>query len=95
MLGADSVRNWGVLEGLVALLILGVVRLLSDWSMANVGGGHDDKDRRVSMKACLLKKVYENLTDWRSKRLGRKLWQYVIESVWACGAGVLAARLLP
>jgi hypothetical protein len=37
--------------------------------MANVGGGHDDKDRRVSMKACLLKKVYENLTDWRSKRL--------------------------
>ena len=21
------------------------------------------------MKACLLKKVYENLTDWRSKRL--------------------------
>ena len=47
------------------------------------------------MRADTLKKFYSKVTAWRPQRPGRKFWQYVMESMWAYGAGVLAARPLP
>lgn len=79
----------------MVLLLLSVVRLVSDWSMTNIEPDDDNKDGRSIMRASMLKKFYDRVTAWRSRWSGRKLWQYVMESVWAYGAGVLAARPLP
>lgn len=47
------------------------------------------------MRANMLRKFYNKVIDFRSLWSGRKFWQYVMESMWAYGAGVLAARPLP
>jgi hypothetical protein len=86
---------WGVLEVVVALLILGVVRLLSDWSKTDTIKANDDKERKFPMKRSTVKKLRDSTTGIRSRWSGRKFWQYVLESTWAFGAGVLAARPLP
>lgn len=80
---------------MVALLLLGVVRLLSDWSRTKNVSDDDKEDRRSIMRANMLRKFYYKVTAWRSQWSGRKFWQYAMESVWAYGAGVLAARPLP
>ncbi len=79
----------------MALLILGVVRLLSEWSKTKSECDNDNKYGRFIMRADMSKKFYSKVTAWRSKWSGRKFWQYVMESMWAYGAGVLAARPLP
>lgn len=79
----------------MALLLLGVVRLLSDWSRTKNVSDDDKEDGRSIMKANMLRKFYNKVTAWRSKWSGRKFWQYAMESVWAYGAGVMAARPLP
>jgi len=92
----DPLQKWGViLEVVVALLILGVVRLVSDWSRPNTHDDNDNQERKSPMRANITKKFYNNVTAWRSQSSGRKFWQYVIESMWAYGAGVMAARPLP
>lgn len=95
MLGADPLQNWGVLEVVVVLLLLGVVRLVSDWSRTKTERDDDNKDRRSIMRASMLKKFYNKVSAWRTRWSGRKFWQYAMESMWAYGAGVLAARPLP
>ncbi|MBI9115981.1 hypothetical protein [Sanguibacter suaedae] len=79
----------------MALLLLGVVRLLSDWSMTDSEDDDGDEDRRFIMKANMLKKLHDKVTAWRSQWSGRKFWQYAMESMWAYGAGVMAAHPLP
>lgn len=79
----------------MTLLLLGVVRLISDWSWTRKESDNDNKDRRSIMDAHMLKKLYNKVSAWRSQWSGRKYWQYVTESMWAYGAGVLAARPLP
>ncbi|GAA5207561.1 hypothetical protein GCM10025774_13150 [Microbacterium kyungheense] len=91
----DPLQNWGALEVVVALLILGVVRLMSDWSSTASHIDNDNKERKSAMNAHMLKKFYDKWTAWRSRWSGRKFWQYVLESMWAYGAGVMAARPLP
>lgn len=63
--------------------------------MTNIEPDDDNKDGRSIMRANMLKKFYNRVTVWRSRWSGRKFWQYAMESVWAYGAGVLAARPLP
>nr|AIU93969.1 hypothetical protein LRS1606.535 [Rhodococcus sp. NS1] len=79
----------------MALLLLGVVRLLSDWSPTKNERDNDEEDGRSIMKANMPRKFYNKVTAWRSQWSGRKFWQYAMESMWAYGAGVLAARPLP
>lgn len=79
----------------MVLLLLGVVRLLSDWSRTTDLSNDGKEDGRSIMSANMLKKFYDKVTAWRSQWSGRKFWQYVMESLWAYGAGVLAARPLP
>lgn len=79
----------------MVLLLLGVVRLISDWSWTKKESENDNEDGRSIMDAHMLKKLYYKVSAWRSQRSERKFWQYVMESVWAYGAGVLAARPLP
>lgn len=95
MLGAGPVRFWDVLEVVVVLLLLSVVRLLSDWTKASDVSDNGKEDRRSNMKANMWYKFYNKLTAWRSRFSGRKFWQYVTETMWACGVSVMAARPLP
>ena len=75
--------------------MLSVVRLLSDRSKTTNKSDNDNEDGKCIMKANMFKKFYNKVTAWRSGWSGRKFWQYVLETMWACGAGVLAARPLP
>lgn len=79
----------------MVLLLLGVVRLISDWSRTKKESDNGNKDRRSIMRARMQKKFDNKVSAWRAQWSGRKFWQYVMESVWAYGAGVLAARPLP
>lgn len=79
----------------MVLLLLSVVRLLSDWTKSSDVSDNDKEDRRSSMKASMWQKFYNKLIAWRSQFTGRKLWQYAMETMWAYGVSVMAARPLP
>lgn len=79
----------------MALLLLGVVRLLSDWTKSSDVSDNDKEDRRSNMKAIMWQKFYNKVTSWRSQFSGRKFWQYATETMWAYGVSVMAARPLP
>lgn len=79
----------------MVLLLLSVVRLLSDWTKSSDVSDNDKEDRRSSMKASMWQKFYNKVTGWRSQFSGRKFWQYTTETMWACGVSVMAARPLP
>ena len=70
----------------MALLFLGVVRLLSEWSITRSDSDNGKDDRRYIMRVSMLKKFYNKVVALRSRCSGRKLWQYVMESMWAYGA---------
>lgn len=79
----------------MALLLLGVVRLLTDWTWSSDVSDNDKEDRRSNMKANMWQKFYNKVTAWRSQFTGRKFWQYAMETMWAYGGSVMAARPLP
>ena len=79
----------------MVLLLLGVVRLLSDWTKSSDVSGNGKEDRRSNMKANMWQKFYNKVTAWRLQFSGRKFWHYVMETMWAYGVSVAAARPLP
>lgn len=98
MLEADPVQIWGfAIEGLAGLLVLSFIRLLSE--------------RGIPRGADLMNNIRKMINKARSRRISgrnamtttrkgtveeaRKCWQYMLETVWAGGAGVIAARLFP
>jgi hypothetical protein len=64
---------------LAVVLILALVRLLSEW--------HTSKRKEKRMN--VVQKYDTNSTT----KTPRKFWQYLLETIWATGAGVLAAPL--
>lgn len=80
---------WGACTGvLVGLLILAVVRLLSERSFAGRSGKGKHIDR-TNRKDNNMMRTSNNNTQKRTIK------QYLAETIWACGAGVMAAHWPP
>ena len=81
--GASGLRfeTWGIAGGFAALAGLALMRLLSENSIRRLRRGNNmdaNKGRHSSKK---------------SNTSTRKYWQYLLETMWAVGAGVMASPL--
>ena len=99
MLGADLFPQWwGVLEVVAWVLVLSVVRLLSESPTGAQEGsnmnGNERKDPAMN-DMTWVDKVWMRLASKVSGSIRRNPVQYVFETIWAIGAGVLAARPVP
>lgn len=82
--GASGLRfeTWGIAGGFAALAGLALMRLLSETSLRGFRKGNHmraNKGRHSNTK--------------KSNTSARKYWQYLLETFWAVGAGVMASPL--
>lgn len=78
----------GVLTGVLGLLLLAVVRLGSERSLGGRKRRGRDNERRWSI-------VGSRKNGTRRDSKSRTMKQFVAETIWACGAGVMAAHWPP
>jgi hypothetical protein len=70
------------LRMLAALISLALVRMLSEVRISGI----KERGIRVNFER-FLKKVKQTI------RISRKFWQYLLETIWAIGAGALVSPL--
>jgi len=81
---------WGAYTGvLIGLLLLGVVRLLSERHIFRSSESRNQQKGRHAMKS------RRNDDTHRQDDKSRTFRQYMLESLWACSAGVMAAHWPP
>ena len=85
------VQIWGVSTGVLGVLLLAVVRLLSERSF-----GIARRGQYVRRKRWLIVRTGKRIrTHSKSDSSTRSFKQYVAETIWAYGAGVMAAHWSP
>lgn len=83
-------ETWGVITGVLAgLLLLSLVRLLSErfFEIGKRAG------RRSEKRWCMPRGKHRQVEAKEVR--SRSFYQYVLETVWTCGAGVMAAHWPP
>jgi len=86
-----SVRFWGVSMGVLGLLLLVVVRMLGERSFGITRSG-----RHVRRKGwCIVRSGKHRKSHSKSDSTARSFKQYMAETIWAYGAGVMAAHWPP
>jgi hypothetical protein len=81
--------TWGVVTGVLGLLLLAAVRLFSErstWTTDLTGR---------SGREWLMSKAVRNIKSSSTKGKSRSFLQYMWETAWAYGAGVMAAHWPP
>jgi hypothetical protein len=83
----SGVKPWGVVTGVLGLLGLAIVRLMSErrFRSRKSTGRKVRKEQKVNAKKKASKR----------KDKSRSFWQYIAETIWAYGAGVMAAHWPP
>jgi hypothetical protein len=82
-----GIEAWGVVTGVLGLLGLAIVRLVSERCFRSLKstGRKVRKEQKMDTK----KKAFKH------KDKSRSFWQYLAETIWTYGAGVMAAHWPP